>query len=350
MGRRGYNTVSLINAAHIAIRHLTLDGRKQNVAGVVAEGHGSYAHDITLEHLRIHNYDGSQANSGITTRVPAWNWIIRHNEIRDVGTGLYLGRPDGSGPFINGLLEHNVIAATLGYNAQIKHQTVRDRLPGMPTAPQQTIIRYNVFSKAERADGSDRARPNLLLGHWPVEGLGSDDRYLVYGNLFYENPHERLFQGEGHVALYNNLFVNRSGDGVTLQRHNGAPGNVSILNNTVVTAGFGIRIDQPDRYYRQRVVGNAVFAGQPLVLPGIVEQVENYTAGLDAAASLLVNPDAGLPDLDLYPRGDRLRNRDASGELFDLPDLELDYNRRLRQLGWYGAHASGNTANPGRPE
>ena len=350
LGRRGSNTISLIDAAHIVIRHLTLDGRQHNIAGVVAEGHGHYAHDITIEHLRIHNYDGSQGNSGIVTRVPAWNWVIRHNEIRDVGTGLYLGRSDGAGPFINGLLEHNFIAATMGYNAQIKHQNVRDRLPGMPTAPQQTIIRYNVFSKAERASSGAQARPNLLLGHWPPQGPGEHDRYLVYANLFYENPHERLFQGEGHLALYNNLFINRRGEGLIVLRHNHVPKNISILQNTVVAAGFGIRIDQPDRDYQQHVVGNAVFAEQPLVLPRRVEQHGNYTAELAAANSLLVNPDAGLAALDLYPRGYALQSRDDPGWMVDLPDLDRDYNHRPRQPGWYGAYASGDAVNPGRLE
>ena len=348
VGRRGRNTISLIDAAHIVIRHLTLDGRQHNIAGVVAEADGHYAHDITIEHLRIHNYDGSQGNSGISTRVPAWNWVIRHNEIRDVGTGLYLGRPDGSGPFINGLLEHNTIVATMGYNAQIKHQTVRDRLPGMPTAPQQTIIRYNVFSKAERASSGAQARPNLLLGHWPPQGPGEHDRYLVYANLFYENPHERLFQGEGHLPLYNNLFINRRGEGVIVLRHNHLPKNIAIVQNTVVAAGFGIRIDQPDREYQQRVIGNAVFAEPPLVLPRRVEQRDNYTADFDAASTRLANPDGDVASLDMYPQTGALQGRDDFGWMLDLPDLDRDYNQRPRQPGWYGAYASGDPVNPGR--
>ena len=279
LGRRGHNTVSLINAAHIALRHLTLDGRHQPVAAVVAEADGYYAHDITLEHLRIHNYDASQGNTGITTRVPAWNWVIRHNEIRNVGTGLYLGRPDGNGPFINGLVEHNVIAATRGYNAQIKHQTVRDRLPGMPTTPQQTIIRYNVFSKARDSGDPGRARPNLLLGHWPAVGPGQNDQYLVYGNVFHQNPHERLLQAEGNVAAYNNLFFNPAGDAVIVRPHNDVPKRISLVNNTVIAGGFGLRIDEPDRDYPQYVLRNAIFADEPLLLPRDVAARDNLRAG-----------------------------------------------------------------------
>lgn len=347
LGRSGVNTISLIDAAHIIIRHLSLDGRKQNVAGVVAEGHGRYAHDITVEHLRIRNYDGAQANSGITTRVPAWNWIIRHNDIRDVGTGMYLGSSDGTAPFIGGLIENNFIADTLGYNLQIKQQNARDRLPGMPTEPRQTIIRYNVFSKAARADSGSRARPNLLVGHWPPSGPGMHDRYLIYANLFHENPHERLFQGEGNVALYNNLFVNKNGDGLIVMRHNHVPKDVHILHNTIVATGFGIRIDHTDRDYRQVVAGNAVFADEPLVLPRSVEEHDNHTADRAAAEALLSNPNADLPDMDFYPRGESLqtaRHIDA----IDLPKLDRDYNGRPRQRPFRGAYAGGEPVNPGR--
>lgn len=350
LARSGANTISLRNVAHLVIRYLHLDGQQLNVAGVVAEANSGWSHHITLEHLSIRNHDRSQGNTGIITRSPTWDWIIRHNDIRDVGTGLYLGRPDGSAPFIGGLIENNFIVDTLGYNMQIKHQRERDLVPGMPTEPRQTVIRYNVFSKAARASSGAQARPNLLVGHWPPQGPGVDDQYLIYANLFYENPHEQLFQGEGHLALYNNLFINSRGDGLIVLRHNHVPKNISILHNTVVTAGFGIRIDQPDRDYQQRVAGNAVFAEQPLVLPRRVEQRGNYTAELATANERLVNPDAGLAGLDVYPRGYGLQSRDDPEWMVDLPDLDRDYNRRPRQPGWYGAYASGDPANPGRLE
>ena len=346
-GRRGVNTVSLIDASHIVIRHLTLDGRGEDIAGVVAEGHGNYAHDITIEHLKIQNYGGSQGNSGITTRVPAWNWVIRHNEIRNVGTGLYLGRSEGTAPFVGGLIENNFVAETLGYNMQIKHQNVRDRLPNMPTEPRQTIIRYNVFSKA--AGGSHSlARPNLLVGHWPPQGPGRYDRYLIYGNLFHENPHERLFQGEGNVALYNNLFVTHGGDAIRFLRHNHVPKDVHILQNTIVTPGVGIRIDHPDRSYRQVVAGNAIFAAKPLQLPRHIDAGVNFDAEYPMAGDLLMNPNVALDRLDLFPRGRMLQHADAIGTWNGLPDLDRDYNGRVRERPYWGGYAGGAAGNQGR--
>jgi len=348
LARAGANTVSLSDAAHITIRHLTLDGQQLNVAGVVAEAPSAWTHDITLEHLYIHNHDGSQGNTGITTRSPAWNWVVRNNIIRDVGTGLYLGRPDGSGPFIGGLIENNLIAATLGYNMQIKHQEQRAAVPGMPEEPRETVIRYNVFSKAERAsDGAD-ARPNLLVGHWPPEGPGASDRYLIYGNLFHQNPHERLFQGEGHVTLYNNLFFNTHGDALLVWRHNDRPKDIHVLFNTIVAEGFGIRIDEPDAAYEQVVAGNAVFAGNPLVLAAAVVEDGNYFDTRARAQDFLESLDPELAALDLYPRDGSLVH---GGEaLFDygFDNLDRDYNGRFRAVTAWGAYASEADSNPGR--
>jgi hypothetical protein len=346
----GANTISLRNTAHLAIRRLHLDGRQLNVAGVVAEADSAWNHDILLEHLRIRHHDGAQGNSGITTRSPAWNWVIRRNDIRDVGTGLYLGRPDGTGPFIGGLIENNFIADTLGYNLQIKHQNVRALLPNMPVELRQTVIRYNVFSKARRASGGAQARPNLLVGHGPPEGPGADDRYLIHANLFHENPHERLFQGEGNVALFNNLFINTVGDALLVWDHNGRPKNVSILQNTIVAQGFGIRIDAPDPAFRQVVAGNAVFAGQPLLLDGAVEADMNYFNTRAAADAWLMVVDADLARLDLYPRAQALRHGGEGGSGFDLPHLDRDYNGRVRQPTFWGAYASADPLNPGRVE
>ena len=350
LGRPGANTVSLLDSAHIVVRHLTLDGQRHPIAGVVAEAHGNYAHDITLEHLRIRNYDRGQGNTGITNRVPAWNWVIRHNDIRDVGTGLYLGQSDGDAPFINGLIEHNHVARTRGYNMQIKHQNPRDTLPDMPVDPKETVIRYNVFDKSEGGSSGGRARPNLLLGHWPLEGPGSEDRYRVYGNLFYQNPHERLFQGEGHVALYSNLFVNRHGDGLILMPHNDVPKEVLILDNTVMAAGFGIRLDRPDGNYTQQVAGNAVFAAQPLRLPdGLASADDNHTESLERAGEYLVAPLAGLDELDLYPRDGALGRDEATQPAASgLPDVSLDFNARERTTDRWGAYGTDQPFNPGR--
>ncbi|MBK1692157.1 hypothetical protein CKO33_08245 [Ectothiorhodospira mobilis] len=348
LGRDGENTISLARTAHVTLRHLTLDGRGRNAAGVVLERDGRYAHHITLEHLTIQNYDASQGHTGITTRAPAWGWIIRDNDIHDIGTGLYLGQPDGSAPFIAGLIENNAIRRTLGYNLQIKHQEIRAPAPGIPTEPGQTVIRHNLFSKAERASNGASARPNLLVGHWPPEGPGRHDRYLIYGNLFHENPHERLFQGEGNVALYNNLFFNSRGPGILIMPHNDVPKAIHILQNTLVTAGTGIRITGVHPDHPQQVSGNALFSPEPLQVVDAIPTGENFTAPLEAAEHHLHAPDPHLDHLDLYPRPNRLGRDNNSSATGPLPHLDRDYNHRPRKRSTWGAFDGASTRNPGR--
>jgi hypothetical protein len=242
-GQDGRITVSLIDVAYVTIRHLRIDGGGgARGHGIVAEGRGSFAHDVTLEHLHITGFNASQGFNGISTKTPAWNWVIRNNHIQGVGTGMYLGNSDGSDPFVNGLIEDNRIEDTLGYNLQIKHQAPRPALDGMPQEPSVTVIRNNVFSKLSGGGEGAQARPNLLVGHWPLEGPGSEDHYLIYGNVFFQNPTERLFQGEGRVALYNNVFVNWFGEGVMFMAHNDVPRVVDVTHNTIIAQGRALQI------------------------------------------------------------------------------------------------------------
>lgn len=255
------NTVSLVNVRHLVLRHLELDGRNLPVDAVKAEGHSRYADFITLEHIFIHDHAGSQQNVGISTKCPAFGWVVKNNRIERVGTGMYFGDSDGSDPFVGGLIEANWISRTLGYNLQIKHQKTRladyaDRY--------DTVIRYNVFSKSDAIPGA-QARPNVLLGHVPLAGAGSEDRYLVHGNLFLHNPAEALLQAEGRVAVYDNVFVNGSGDAIHIQPHNDVPRDMVIFSNTVLASGTGIQVRRADgAVYRQRLIANVVAASSPV--------------------------------------------------------------------------------------
>ena len=261
IARRGANTISLLNVRHIVIRHLELDGMNLPVDAVKAEGHSRYADFVTLEGLSIHDYAASQQNVGISTKCSARGWVIRNNRITRVGTGLYLGNSDGSAAFVGGLVEQNHVSDTLGYNAQFKHQLQQ---PESTQGRHDTVIRHNVFSKLTALPGP-LARPNVLLGHFPLSGPGSDDRYLVYGNLFLGNPSEVLFQAEGRIAFYDNLLINAHGDAIHIQPHNDIPRDMVIFSNTIVASGTGIQIRQSERTaFRQRIVANLVAADTPI--------------------------------------------------------------------------------------
>ena len=343
--RDGHHTVSLCDSSFIVLRNLELDGRHRNVDAVKAEGEGDRVcvavHDITLENLYIHDHDHAQHSVGINTKCNAWNWVVRLTVVERVGTGMYFGGSRGDTPFVSGLIEHNLVLDSLGYNIQIKHQGRRPDVPGIPDGACATTIRHNVLSKARNAAGGRDARPNLLVGHWPLTGAGANDVYQVYGNFFYENPSgEPLFQGEGHVALYHNLFVNHQGDAIWIQPHNDRPRMVRVFRNTIVAAGIGVRVKGGERRFAQTVIGNAVFAGEVPVAGG--HQAGNVTDTYQRAGEHLRNPFDGPGRLDLSPRAGRLVGPPL--ELSDVrrfEDWHRDFEGRVhdgRRRGAYAHH------------
>lgn len=331
------NTVSIIDSSQVQIRHLRLEGRGLPVDAVKAEGHARWAHHITLEDLTIHGHGHDQQTVAISTKCPAWGWVIRRNLIVGAGTGMYFGNSDGRAPFIGGLIEHNLIVDTLGYNLQIKHQLPRPSFPEMPRGKSATIIRHNVFSKA-RGGSKEMARPNVLVGHWPLTGPGMDDQYLIYGNFFYQNPHEALFQGEGNIALYNNLFVNHAGDAVRIQPHHDVPRTIDVFYNTVVATGAGIHLArrQGDLPYPQSIAGNAIYAAKPLAseFAGV-----NVTGAYGEASSYLLRPFALPGEMDLRPQA-RIPPRALPDKvaLRVYPEWDRDFDGRPNQAR-FGAYA-----------
>jgi hypothetical protein len=348
-GSSSRNLISLQDSSYITLRNLSLDGQHTAGDGIKAESTAASVHHILVERLSLQNFDAYQDVVGINTKCPAWNWVVRLTTITSTGTGMYFGNSDGSEDFSNSLVEHNLVYATLGYNAQFKHQLSRSTSIGAPSSG-TTIIRHNTFSK-QTGSGSSEFRPNLLVGHWPLSGAGSSDIYQIYGNLFYQNPTEALFQGEGNVALHDNLFVNSAGTNrmaVNFQAHNSVPRRVDAFNNTVVATGTGISITGADTAnYDQRVIGNAVFAATPLV-GGDPAPSNNVTGSYSAASTYLNNPTGSLGSgLDLYPKaGQLLGSATSYSAITGLLERDLDFNKLSRIATYRGAY-SGDGVNPG---
>jgi hypothetical protein len=324
------------------VLNLTLDGLgKDGPFGVDANGN---THHITVENLKIVNHSGSQQTVGISTKGPAWNWVIRRNTIIGAGTGIYLGNSDGTQPFVAGTIEYNVILDTTGYNMEIKFQNPRPTGIGLPTGDSRTIIRHNVFSKTKTTVGEDGARPNLYVGAFPTSGAGVNDLYEIYGNFFYQNPTEALFQGEGNIALHDNAFVNSGGDAVNIQANDGKPRTVTVYHNTVVASGGGLRISGADTNFVQKLIGNASFAATPLSGPN---QQNNITGSYAQASTYLNAPTAALGSLDLYPKAGQLTGSSLDLSAFSgFTDGTKDYNGAARTGIHRGAY-EGDGTNPG---
>ncbi len=207
----------------------------------------------------------------------------------------------------------------------------------MPSGRSITVIRHNVFSKAENASTAELARPNLLVGHFPKSGPGVEDLYVIYGNFFHENATEALFQGEGSIAFYSNVLVNLSGSASHIQPHNGQPETIDVFGNTVVARDNGVLIAGGDPRRRQRVFGNAIFAGAPLQGG---EASANVTGDLNEAARWLRSPFAPPGELDLAQRGKSGIEAASWPEVPDgTPDATKDFEGKPRAAGTVGAYA-----------
>ena len=345
MGRASHNTIRFDDASYLTIRHLEINGRNRGGDGVKAQG---VAHHIVLEDLYIHGVGpGVQNVVGIgTTGGTTWNWVIRRCRIENAGTGMYLGGPYGDRPFIAGVIEHNLVTNSMGYNLQIKHQKYRPSLPGMPTDARTTIIRHNVFQKGGSSSTGKLARPNVLVGHFPLHGPGHEDRYEIYGNVFSHNPsNEGLFQGEGHIALYHNVFFNPLGNGIIIKPHNDVPREIHVFRNTVVAKDWGIWLDGGESKFRQHVVSNLVFAGRPIWADN---QTQNFSGAFASAAIFLTKPFGKLGEWDLYPR----QNLEAKFEVGNIAgptsftEVHMDFNGHPVSDRTMGAYA-GWGKNPG---
>jgi hypothetical protein len=335
LARPGANTVSIIDSAYLRIGNLILDGQGLPVDAVKAEGHSRWAHHIDLDGLTIINHGNNQQNSGISTKCPAWGWIVRANRIVGAGTGMYFGDSDGSDPFFASIVENNRVINPIGYCMQIKHQVDRPALPDVPTDPAVTLIRRNVFIKSRDGSTGVDARPNLLVGHWPLTGPGAHDRYLIYGNLLYDNPNEALFQGEGNFALYNNLLLNPNGEAVRIRPHNHRPRDIAVFQNTVVARGVGISLTGVEPGYERRFEKNLV-AGSPPLSGEITG--DNRVSTFERAPEMWLRPLAEVDGLDLSPARDVFAAAvPLPAMLLQLPGSGQDYLGQKRLAAGYGA-------------
>jgi hypothetical protein len=352
-GEFGYNTVEILNSSYVAIENLRIDSRGiPGAFGLSARYHEeNLTHDVRVEGNTFVGQNGGQQTDAISTKTPTWGWIIRYNRILGAGTGLYLGDSDGTQPFVAGIVEHNLIQDTIGYNMQIKDQIEIPSIPGMPMAPTKTIISDNVFIKNDQPS-PDGDRPNLLVGAFPLTGTGSLNMYEIYRNYFFHNHREALFQGSGRVSLHDNVFV----DGpyqypaVVLRRQNDPLQIAYVYNNTVYTSGPGI-------YFGTRamiddaVVGNLVFALTP-ISGAIMRQSHNLIDSIENAPKYVAAPGFDVAASDFYPLPGKCQGPVTDLSLFQTDqDYALDFNGTAKTSSksavvFRGAYA-GEGVNPG---
>ncbi len=352
VGELNSNTVEIVNSSYLAIENLRIDSRGISGAfGISAKGKQNRTHDIRIEGNTLVGQNADQQTDGISTKSATWGWIIRNNRILAAGTGIYLGDSDGSAPFVQGLIENNLIQNTIGYNLEIKDQISIPQIPGMPLAPTSTIIRNNVFIKDDQPS-PDGNRPNVLVGAFPASGPGAQNVYEIYGNLVLHNGNEALFQGSGRLSLHDNVFVDAPADyaAVVLRRQNFPLKLAHVYNNTIYTTGQGILFGT-SALESDAVVGNLIFAMTPIAGP-VLHSSGNLEVSFAKAGEYVKSPSLVVESMDFYPKPGKCLGKPVNLAQFQHEaDFNRDFNGQPRteaagRATFRGAYA-GEGANPG---
>ena len=342
------NLVQVDNASYLAIKNLKIDSANYPaINGLNARG---TTHNIIIENCTFVGQGNGQDNVAISTKGTAWNWIIRKNKILGAGTGLYLGNSSGNYPFINGLIEQNLIEDTIGYNLQIKWQLPYDLPVGLSNAPHETIIRNNVLIKSKAisefpASSLAAPRPNLLVGGFPASGPGANDYYQIYGNFFYENrDNEALFQGSGRVVFHDNLMVGGSYRAANFRNHDLPLKIAYAFNNTIYSRGTGIVVSGTP--LASSVAGNLIFADSGVSAPVASENIFDALAN---AGAYVNNPTLTLGAMDFYPKiGSAALSVPFNLTVFSPHTAyNLDFNGQVKSNSTYRGAYFGEGINPG---
>lgn len=346
-GAAGYNTVEIASSSFLAIENLTIDSLGIDGAfGISAHGGTlDQTHDILIQGNTLVGQGASQQTDGISTKTPTWGWVIRQNKIIGAGTGIYLGNSDGTDPFVAGVIEDNLIENPIGYCMQIKYQLPWPSVPGMPTTPTSTIIRNNVFIKNDQPS-PDGDRPNLLVDGFPNSGPGSNNLYEIYGNFFYHNPREALFQGSGRISFHDNVLVDGQYAAAVFRNHDLPLELAYVYNNTVYTTQSGIYFGSLAST-GDAVLGNLVFAATP-ISGSIAHQSDNITDTFANAGQYVNSPSLTLGSMNFYPLLGKADGTPLDLSLFSSnADYNLDFNRTSKGTSAFRGAYAGAGSNPG---
>ena len=336
--RPGHNTVSIIDSSHLEISNVVLEGNNIPVDAVKAEGTAAFAHHITLENLTIRGHGNNQQNVGISTKCPAWNWVIRGVTITGAGTGMYLGDSNGNAPFVAGLIERNLVVDSTGYNLQIKHQVARPDLPGMPAWTQHHDHPPQRIREAEPATSRKLRGRACWSGIFRAKAAAprTTTRSMAISSIRIAT--RRCSRAKATSRCMRTSSSTTLPTASRIQPHNDVPRRIVIAYNTVVARGAGIAmtLQEGGPRYPREVSANAVFAQLPIAAAGAFR---NLAAPLEDAALYLTSPFASPPGLDLHPKANWTNT--VSGPApprKPWPDWGRDFDGRPRTAATVGAY------------
>ena len=292
---------------------------------------------VTIENCEVHETGdvAISANSGATYEGLR---ILRNHSHHTHGTGegRYLGCNNDGCRIANSLIEGNYIHNTdsadveQGDGIEIKEGSYGN------------TIRDNVIH--------DTNYPGIIT----YSTVGNGPPNVLEGNVIW-NSHDNAIQSAADVIMRNNIVLGV----VALQAHQaGSPGNVQILNNTIINDSAGIQV--------RNVVGSVLIANNAVysqnsnaiqLISGSLNLVTvagnvghgglsggstGYTEGKGIGADF-VNGHYGIPPIDLFPKSGSALIGTASAA--HVPAFDFNGNSRTgtNDVGAYRYSTSGNT-------
>ena len=216
--RNTENNIEIIDARHVTIQGLEFAGGS---IGVRLMGD---TRDFELAHSVIRDTGNTAfaANTGSSMRL-----ALHHNTIHTTGQssgetegeGFYLGCHDGSCQVSDSRIEHNVL-----YNLQSKGAGGNDGIELKPGSGGNLIAHNRITGQNQVHDFP------CVLVYGDV-----DDVNIVENNVF-ENCTEGI-QVVTDAIVRGNVVIDSRQAGIVVRRHRtvGAPANVAVVNNTIVS-------------------------------------------------------------------------------------------------------------------
>jgi hypothetical protein len=315
-------------------RYLTFRGIE-----VTGGSHGIRLMDsdfVTIESCEVHETGdvAISANSGGTYE----GLRILRNHIHHThgtGEGLYLGCNDNGCQVANSLIEGNYIHHTNGADVeQGDGIEIKEGSYG-------NTVRDNVIH--------DTNYPGIIT----YSTVGNGPANVLEGNVIWNN-NDNSIQSAADVVIRNNIVLGN----IALQSHQGgSPGNVQVVNNTIINECSGI--DVRNVIGSVLIANNAVYSQSAEAIRlisgnlGLVTLAGNvgrgglsggssgYTEGKGIATDF-VNAHYGVPPIDVFPKSGSALIGAASAAHVTALDFNGNSRTGTNDVGAYRYNGAGN--------
>ncbi len=333
MNTTAQNIIEVAGSRYVTFRGLEFTGGSHGIRLMDSDF-------VTIESCEIHETGDVAISANSGGQYDGLRILRNHiHHTHGTGEGMYLGCNNNACRIANSLIEGNYIHHTNGADVeQGDGIEIKEGSFG-------NTIRDNVIH--------DTNYPGIIT--YSTVGNGAPN--VIEGNVIW-NSNDYALQSAADVIMRNNIVLGT----IALQSHQaGSPGNVQIVNNTILDRGSGIEV--------RNVVGSVLIANNAIYSEsgtairlvsgnvGLVTLAGNvghgglqgassgYTEGKGIAADF-VNAHYGVPPLDVFPKSGSALIGAANAA--HVPALDFNNTSRTgtTDVGAYRYSASGN---PGWP-